>query len=270
LYIDTHLHLDPPWLTNDKDRQKVVEDISSHKIITLAQSCDIPSYEKILEYSKLSEYIFPSFGILPWYAHEYVERFDEIQKLCEGALMLGEIGLDEKNARDKSCIPHQRPMFDIFLKVAEKQNLILNLHFRGTEREGLEILNSYSLKKPIFHNYSGSIEMMDEITEKGYYYSMGPPYFSHRSPSNQEYLKNKIQQIPEDLLLLELDVLPHGKDFQVPSKVFEKMLEEIATVRNISPNELEIINQKNFHTLIGNDSRLSDIQRVLKANTLDS
>jgi TatD DNase family protein len=270
LYIDTHLHLDPPWLTNDEDRKKAIEDITTHKIITLAQSCDIPSYEKILEYSELSDYIFPSFGILPWYAHEYVDRFEEIKQLCESALMLGEIGLDERNARDKACIPHQRPLFDIFLKVAERKNLILNLHFRGTEREGFEILNSYNLKKPIFHNYSGSLEMMPEINEMGYYYSLGPLHFSHLSSSKQEIVKYKIQQIPEDLLLLELDVLPHGNNFQVPSVVFSNMLKDIALIRNITPTELEMLNQKNFRTLVGNDPNLSNITKILNLNLKNS
>ncbi len=264
MFIDTHLHLDPPWLTRIVDRQKVIQDITTHKIITLAQSCDIPSYKKILEFSDQSPYIFPSFGILPWYAHEYVDRFDEILKLSENALMLGEIGLDERNARDKACIPHQRPMFNLFLKTAERKNLILNLHFRGTEREGFEILKSYTLKKPIFHNYSGSLEMMDEINDMGYYYSMGPPHFSHLPTRRQDYIKQKIQDIPEDLFLLELDVLPHGSDFQVPSVVFAKMLKEISDIRNITPDELEMINQKNFTKLIGNDSELSDIQKLLK------
>jgi len=73
MYVDTHLHLHKPWLSNQKNRQKAIADITQNKIVTWAQSCDIPSYQETLEYSKQSEYIFPSFGILPWYAHEYAE-----------------------------------------------------------------------------------------------------------------------------------------------------------------------------------------------------
>ena len=42
---------------------------------------------------------------------------DEIRKLYKNALMLGEIGLDERNARDKACIPYQRPMIIDHYKV---------------------------------------------------------------------------------------------------------------------------------------------------------
>ena len=91
-----------------------------------------------------TEYIFPSFGILPWYAHDYVDRFDEIAELCKNAIMLGEIGLDEVNARDKACIPDQRPMFEIFLKsaetfvdiVASEKEPILVHCYAGNDRTG--------------------------------------------------------------------------------------------------------------------------------------
>ncbi|MFQ5979711.1 MAG: TatD family hydrolase [Candidatus Heimdallarchaeota archaeon] len=264
MFVDTHLHLDEPWLKSAVTRQEVIQDISDNHIVTFAQSCDIHSYESILGYSKQSKYIFPSFGILPWYAHDYADRLDEVAALCKEALMLGEIGLDERNARDKACIPHQRPLFEIFLEAAEKNNMIMNLHFRGTEEEGFEILNSYNIKKAIFHFYSGSLELMDAITDQGYYYSMGPVNVSRMPEERRTFFTEKIRKIPDDLLLLEIDVLHSGPNFKVPSVVFANMLKSIADIRNTSPGEIEAINQKNTLNLIDNDSRLSEITELLK------
>jgi TatD DNase family protein len=264
MYIDTHLHLDEPWLKDPDDRQKVIQDITENQIITFAQSCDILSYEKILEYSKQSPFIFPSFGILPWYAHEYVERFDEISNLCEEALMLGEIGLDERNARDKACIPHQRPLFEVFLKAAEKHNMIMNLHFRGTENEGFDILKSYNIKKAIFHFYSGSLELMDDINDQGFYYSMGPIDLNRIPRERRNFIIEKIRRIPNDLLLLEIDVLPHRPNFEVPSVVFSNMLKTIAKIRNTTSEEIEALNHKNVLKLVDNDPKLSKITELLK------
>ncbi|MFX1250045.1 MAG: TatD family hydrolase [Promethearchaeota archaeon] len=264
MYVDTHLHLDEPWLNKVQDRQKVIQDITEHHIVTFAQSCDIPSYDKILQYSKQSKYIFPSFGILPWYAHEYVDRFDEVAQLCEEALMLGEIGLDERNARDKACIPHQRPLFEVFLEAAEKYNMIMNLHFRGTEKEGFEILKTYRIKKAIFHFYSGSLELMDDINDLGFYYSMGPVNLSRLSEERKQFIIEKIRKIPDDLLLLEIDVLPSGTNFKVPSVVFANMLSTIAEIKNTTSEEIEALNQKNVLKLIDNDSRLDKITELLK------
>jgi TatD DNase family protein len=162
MYVDTHLHLDEPWLTNSEKRQKVIDDITVNRIITFAQSCDLISYDKILEWSKQSDYLFPSFGILPWFANEYMDRLDEVADLCENAIMLGEIGLDLASSRNKSNKKEQLALLDVFLKAAEKHDMVLNLHFRGgIEPEGFEVLKSYNVKRAIFHWYSGTLELMD-------------------------------------------------------------------------------------------------------------
>ena len=100
---------------------KVITNINENKILTWVQSCDLETYDAILEVCKKSKYLFPSFGVLPWYAHEVKDKHDIITKLCEQAIMLGEIGLDEVNVRDKACIPHQLPLLEIFLREAENQ-----------------------------------------------------------------------------------------------------------------------------------------------------
>ncbi|NHJ49381.1 MAG: hypothetical protein FK733_16445 [Asgard group archaeon] len=249
--IDTHLHLHQPYFEDDKT-DTVVENITKNKIITWAVSCDIPTWDVTLERSKLSEYIFPSFGVLPWYAHDYVDRFDEIAKLCEQALMLGEIGLDEKYTRDLASIPHQLPLFEIFLREAEKNNKIMNCHFRGKERESFEIVNSYKAKKIIFHSYSGDLDLMKDITDAGYYYSIG-----------KNYSKEKLLKIPDDLLLLEIDTLSRN-NFKLPSEIFDGMLEKYAEVKKITPEELEAINQKNVLKLISDDPQLSEMVKLMK------
>ncbi|MFW9893931.1 MAG: TatD family hydrolase, partial [Candidatus Thorarchaeota archaeon] len=187
--IDTHLHLDEPWLRDDEIRQRTIKDITTNKIVTWAQSCSVPSYEKTIEYSNQSEYIFPAFGILPWYANEYMDRLDDVAKMCQDALMLGEIGLDEKSPRNKSTRKEQDALFAVFLESAEKQNKILNCHFRGgVERDGLEVLKSYRLKKAIFHHYSGPPDMIDEITENEFYISYGSPRYRTLSKERREFL----------------------------------------------------------------------------------
>lgn len=252
MFIDTHLHLHKPYL-DEGMIDIVIKDITKNKIITWAQSCDIPTYNKILEYSERSEYIFPSFGVLPWYAHDYVERFDEITKLCEKAIMLGEIGLDEKYAQDKACIPHQLPLFEIYLREAEKNNKIMNCHFRGKERESFEIVKSYKAKKIIFHSYSGDVDLIKDITDAGYYYSVGP-----------RYDEEKLKHIPDDLLLLEVDVLPRTTIFKLPSVVFIEMLERFAEIKQTTVEEIESLNQQNVMKLIKNDPNLNDMVELMK------
>ncbi|NPE09424.1 MAG: hypothetical protein GNW80_14150 [Asgard group archaeon] len=250
MFVDTHLHLHDPYFDSDK-LDLVVDDITKNKIVTWVQSCDLPTYEVILERCAKSDYLFPSFGVLPWYAHTYVDQFDEITKLAKEAIMLGEIGLDEKYAKDEACIPHQLPLFEIYLREAEKNNKIMNCHFRGKERESFEIVKSYKAKKIIFHGYSGDITLMKDINDAGYYYSIGP-----------RYGEEKLKLIPDDLLILEIDVLPRD-EFRVPSVVFAEIVERVAKIKGTTPEEIEALNQKNALRLINNDPNLSKMIELL-------
>jgi TatD DNase family protein len=262
--IDTHLHLDEPWLTDEKFRQTTIEDITGEKIVTWAQSCSVPSYEDIMEYSKQSEYIFPSFGILPWYANEYMDRLDVVGELCREALMLGEIGLDMKSTRNQSTKKEQDALLAVFLEAAEKGNMIMNCHFRGgLERNGLEVLESYRIKKGIFHSYSGPAEMIDEITEQGFYISYGSPRYGNLSDDLRKYLEERIPRVHDDLLLIEIDVLGRGDAFRPPSEIYPVILKPIADMRKTTPEEIEALNYKNVLGLVEDDPRLKDMVDLL-------
>jgi len=261
--IDTHLHLDEPWLSDDELRKRTIDDITANKIVTWAQTCDIPSYEKTLDYAKQSEYIFPSFGILPWYANEYMDRLDEVARLCDDALMLGEIGLHE-GERIKSNTEEQDALFEVFLKAAEKQNKIMNCHFRnGLEPKGLEVMKSYGIKKGIFHSFSGPVEMIDELNDNGFYVSYG---ITERalSGNRREYFEERIARVHDDLLILEVDVLEKGQNYTSPSKVLSDIMKTIASIRKTTPEEIEVLNHRNVRRLVGDDSKLNDMVDLLQ------
>ena len=263
MFIDTHLHLCNRWC-DDIRRPKAIADIDKNKILTWAQSWDIPSYENALEYSKQSDYIFPAFGVLPWEAYDYKDRFNEIANLCKDALMLGEIGWDHKNAQDKRSIPYQVPMLEVFLEAAEKYNLIMNLHFRGgLERKGFELLKSYDAKKAIIHSYSGPPAMIKEINEQGYYISYGSSRFDQLNKAQYGYMSNRISKIHEDLLIIEIDVLQRDKDFRPPSEVYPGILKTIAEIRGTTPEEIETMNQRNVLRLIGDDPKLKKMKNLI-------
>jgi Tat protein secretion system quality control protein TatD with DNase activity len=151
---------------------------------------------------------------------------DEVEKLCEGAMMLGEIGLDEKYAENKACIPHQRPLFEVFLEVAERENMLMN------------------------------------------FYSIGLPCLLMERMKNErrDLFIEKVRNVPDDLLVLEIDELPNEyfkMPFEVNSTVFFKIIKAIAEIRNSTPEEIKSLCHKNVLKLIGSDSRLKDIRKVL-------
>ena len=263
MYVDTHLHLDEPWLTDSEKRQRVIEDITAHEILTFAQSCDLASHEKTVEWAEQSKYVIPSFGILPWYANRYMDRLDEVAKLCDEATMLGEIGLDLRSDRNEASRDEQLALLDVFLKAAEAHDMVMNLHFRGgMEPVGLEVLKRYDVKRAIFHWYSGTLELMDDINEAGFYYSIGQTRLSEASQAARDGITAMVRKIPDDRLLLEIDVLPRTPA-ALPSKVFRGILEDIAAIRGMSPDELEALNQQNVRKLVGDSPRVAEITDLL-------
>jgi TatD DNase family protein len=264
MYVDTHLHLDEPWLTDPEKRQRVIEDITANGILTFAQSCDLASYEKIVDWSKQSDYVIPSFGILPWFANQYMDRLDEVAKLCETAVMLGEIGLDLASSRNEATKEEQLALLDVFLKAAETHDMVLNLHFRGgMEPEGLEVLKRYDVKRAIFHWYSGTLELMDEINEAGFYYSVGQMHLPRRRPEEREEIAAMVRKIPDNRLLLEIDVLPRDVE-AMPSEVFRGILEDIAEIKGMSRDDVEALNQRNVQELVGDSPRVAEITALLR------
>ncbi len=93
---------------------------------------------------------------------------------------------------------------------------------------------------------------MKDINDAGYYYSIGP-----------RYGEEKLVLIPDDLLLLEIDVLPR-KIFKAPSVVFSEMVERVAEIKGTTPEEIEVLNQRNVLKLISDDPKLSDMSKLLK------
>ncbi|NPD89584.1 MAG: hypothetical protein HGN29_12765 [Asgard group archaeon] len=264
MYIDTHLHLDEPWLTDEKLRQKTIQDITENKIVTWAQACDLSGYQKIIEWSKMSEYIFPSFGILPWYANEWMDKLDEVARYCEDAIMFGEIGLDEGSSRNTASKKEQEALFEVFLEVAEKNNMIMNCHFRGgLEERGLELLNSYEIKKGIFHHYSGPPKMIEKINDNGHYISYGSSKYVNISKALKGYLAKRVPKVNDDFLIIEIDVLHREEDYKPPSAVIPKILEVLAEAKKTTSEEIETMNQRNVLRMIGDDPKLKEMRDLL-------
>ena len=101
---------------------------------------------------------------------------------------------------------------------------------------------------------------MAEISDAGYYYTIGP-WISRRI--DNESAVDYVNKIPDDLLLLEIDCLSM-KDFKPPSEVFPDMIKAVAQVRNSTSEEIEALNHKNTMRLVGNDPKLSDMLKLLK------
>jgi len=255
MLIDAHSHLDK----YGEDIHSVLEEITKYRIFTISNSSDLPSYRRNLELAK-SKFVLASFGIHPWKAPEYADRLEELRPFINTSPLLGEIGLDYHWVEDPSQYPAQRKVLEFFLASAKEQNKIVNLHTKGAEEEILLLLDSYEIKMAIVHWYSGPLNTLNKLINRGIYFTVGIEVLY------SEHIKNIARRIPKEQLLTEMDN-PGGAEWLngklgMPSMVLQ-VIQMIANLRQTTPTELIETIQHNFLKLITGDPRLAEMYSMI-------
>jgi len=249
MLIDAHAHLDRYLFKRfGKDIAPILKQIEEYEILTISNSMDLTSYKINRVISRKSEYIVPAFGIHPRNAYRYVDKIDLAQRLIRESKIIGEIGLDHSFVKDKSRYSSQKKVFELFL--SETKNKVISVHTKGAERDVLDLLRTYGNNRVIIHWYSGSLDVLEEMTKENYYFSISPEVkFS-------EHIKKIVKGIPLYQILTETDN-PGGPQSYMGKKgmpiLVRDVVEEIAKVKEKSLVEIEEIVQENFARLVESD-----------------
>lgn len=261
MLIDMHFHVESQF-HNPADIDRTLADIEKHKMIVAVNSCDIPGYKESIEICKQSKYMFPGFGILPWYAHQFVDKLDSIAIPFDEVGMLGEIGIDYKYSPPEAEPQMQRALYEFFLQAAEEHDLIINVHIRGqdTMDDAREIMGSYNLKRVIMHSYYDLPAGMRELADRGYYFTIGQALLDPRD--SEERIHNAIREIPNELILTETDCVP--RDFIPPSATLTKIHEVLAEFRGLGVVELREMICQNTLRLLKDTPHLDEYVKLLE------
>lgn len=190
--IDAHVHLDFYDNTSLFRRQIVDNDIQAVFVTHLPEL-----YRKYLPFYKGDSNIFLALGYHPVLVEEYDLDVMLFRALLEDARFVGEVGLDYSITSSQTIRSKQREAFSIICSSVSNQ--ILSIHSRLAERDVLEILKDNNVKKAIFHWYTGSEKLIEDIVQRGYYFSVNSMML--RSNKGMNILK----LIPIDRLLIETD-----------------------------------------------------------------
>jgi len=197
--IDTHSHLDRYLLCKrfGKNIEPILRQIEEYRILTISNSMDLTSYKTNCGIVRNSRYVIPAFGIHPWNAHKYQDKTELIEGLISRIEIIGEIGLDYFYVKDKSKYPAQRKVLNLFLSKAK--NKILSIHTKGAEKDVLDLLREHGNERVIVHWFSGGLDVLDEMIEEGYYFSVVPEIkFS-------DHIQKIVKKIPMAQILTETD-----------------------------------------------------------------
>lgn len=252
MLIDIHAHLD----RYEDKLDSALKEITQHRIFTLSNSMDLPSYKQNLEIGEKCDLVLPTFGIHPWNAPEYADQLEDLKETVEQTPIIGEIGLDYHSAEYTFQFTAQRKVFEFFLKEAKEQNKIVNLHTRGAEKEVLVLLQEYEIQRAIIHWYSGPLDILDKLVDTGAYFTIGVEVL------DSEHIRTIARKLPSERMLTETDNpggLMWAKGiFGMPS-VIKEVVQAMAEVRNTTDQVIIQTVEKNFARLIEDDPRLSEI-----------
>ncbi len=246
MYIDAHAHLDK----YDSQLPQVIEEIEQHEIFTIGVSMDPEGYAKSKAIDERTEWVLSTFGVHPWNAPIFHSQLETLQPLIDASPMVGEIGLDYHFISEPENHALQRDVFLHFVKQGISQKKILNIHSKGAEADVDRILGELGASRAIVHWYSGPIQQLHALAEKGVYFTVGVEVLF--SATIQEIAKS----VPSSLLLTETDN-PGGYgwltgDLGMPS-IITPVVHKLAELRGWSAEDTKDIVLHNFLRLAGDD-----------------
>jgi len=206
-YVDAHIHLsDREYNGKTSQMLEIAKQVGVAAMVS--NSMDLKTCRVSLKLAQEhGGLVRAALGIHPWSVNqlnpnELQQTIDFVRENAtykDKVVAIGEIGLDPQYAKRKAQKEEQARVFHEMLKLAEALALPVIVHSRWSAQRILEILPSYTLKAVLWHWFSGPVELLPKIAERGDYVSEGPPVaFSHR-------IQEVVKVISLERLLTETD-----------------------------------------------------------------
>lgn len=253
--FDTHAHYDSE--DYDIDRDEVFKELKENGVIGILNCAS--SYDSVRltdELTKKYDFIYGALGVHPENADELTgERLEIIKEMIKAndkIVAIGEIGLDyywEENPSREI----QKNALRAQMNLAKELKMPVVIHDRDAHKDTLDILKEFPEVNGVVHCFSGSVEFAKECIKLGYYIGFtGVVTFK-----NSKKIVEVAKEIPVDRMLVETDapfmapVPNRGKRNR--SDYIKEIIEKIAEIRSINPEELNIQLNTNFFNLIKRD-----------------
>ncbi len=249
--IDSHAHIDFPQF--DADRDAMLERARAAGVTTLLAIGSGPGPEKLdaaIPYAEQHDWIYASIGTHPHEAKDFTPaHLDQLSKLAAHPKVIawGEIGLDY--FYDHSPRETQAQVFRDQLARAHQAELPIIIHCRDAWPDTLAILDEVWRSTGlggILHCFTSTLEDAQRGLDMGFLISFAGNSTYPKAASIRDVAK----ALPLDKILIETDspfLAPQGfrGKRNEPAHVAE-VAKAIATVRNLSPEEVAAATAANF------------------------
>lgn len=188
-------------------------------------------------------FVYAAIGIHPNEAGtESKEAIDFIESQVHKCVAIGEVGMDYKYNVDRG---RQREVLDDLLQIARDHDKAVAVHSRGSWEDVLSCIQDNSVRKAVFHWYSGPLETLRRILDNGYFISVTPAV--EYSPRHRE----ATEVAPIESIMLETDAPVRYRGVPSEPSDVTRVLDEVARIKGISVKELADATTRNACHLFG-------------------
>ena len=166
--FETHAHYDSGGFIADRD--EVLSSLPASGVaLVVAPGCDVPSSQAAVALAEKYPHVYAAVGIHPGDCAGCTDAdFEAIRTLCghEKVVAVGEIGLDYY-WEDNPPKEFQQMVFRRQIELALELNLPVIVLVREALGDSLAVVLDYPALRGVFHCFSGSPEMAQELLKRG-------------------------------------------------------------------------------------------------------
>ena len=250
--IDTHAHYDSGGFNADRD--EVLSSLPASGVaLVVDPGCDVPSSQAAVALAEKYPHVYAAVGIHPGDCAGCTDAdFEAIRTLCghEKVVAVGEIGLDYY-WEDNPPKEFQQMVFRRQIELALELDLPVIVHDREAHGDSLAVVLDYPALRGVFHCFSGSPEMAQELLKRGWYLGFDGPI----TYKNAKRAPEVAAVTPLDRIVVETDApyltpVPYrGK--RNDSRYLPYVIEKLAEWKGVSREEMTDITLKNGKRLFG-------------------
>ncbi len=250
MLFDTHAHYDDEAF--DPDRELLLESLPQRGVaLVVNPGCDLESSRKAVAYATEYPHVYAAVGIHPENCGGFTPAdMDALRQLAQQpkVVAIGEIGLDYYWAENPPR-ELQQQVLRSQLALARELRLPVIFHDRDAHGDSLAIVKEFPDVTGVFHCFSGSPEMAQELLGMGWYLGFDGPV----TYKNARRAPEVAAVTPLERMLIETDSpymtpVPY-RGQRNDSSYVRLVAEKLAEWKDIAPEELE-------HATLENGKRL--------------
>ncbi len=245
MLFDTHAHITDPAF--DQDRDSLLAGLPEQGVgLVMNPGCSLQSSRQAIAVAEQYAFVYAAVGTHPDTADEVNDAvIEEYRRLCrhDKVKAIGEIGLDYYY----ETIPRELQLraFRMQLELARETGLPVIIHEREAHDDGMRMIQEFPDVTGVFHCYSGSAEMAQQLVKRGWYIG----FTGVLTFKNAKKAVETAQSIPLDRIVIETDCPymapePFRGKRNHPGYLY-RMAQRLAELRNVSVEEIQRITTEN-------------------------